>query len=111
MLSPPRGLSKGMPTLVAESVAVTGTDTSRLFSIGSGFGNTDVKLQAVGTFVALKGNLEASLDGGTTYSVFVAFDFVASAIFVFDAVPGVLYRLNFTTVTTPVGVNVYAVKD
>lgn len=109
MLNPPRGLLSGVPTLVGESINATGVSDVRLFSVSAPPGQSrTVKCQAVGTFTVFDGNLEVSMDGGTTYSTFVAFDFVASAVFIFDVTPGVLYRFNISNITQSVAPNIYA---
>jgi hypothetical protein len=107
MLTPSRGLSRGFSTLVAESVTTTGTDQVRPFSVGGTPGhNPVVRCQLAGTADAYSGNLEESHDGQSKWSTFLAFDFGASEIFLFDAAPGVSYRFNATTVTTPVTLGV-----
>ena len=110
MLTPNRALQRGFPTTVAESVDAADTDEVRAFSVlGVPGALNTVKCQVTGTFVAFSGNLEASLDGQTSWSTFLAFDFLASEIFIFDASPGVSYRFNPSTVTTPVSLGIEAV--
>lgn len=110
MLSPNRALMKGVPTLVGEAMTATGTGEVRPFSILNPPGAEGVvTCQASGTFTVLNGNLEASLDGGTTWSVLVAFDFVASAIFIFNAAAGALYRFNVANITQSIVPSITAV--
>ncbi len=101
MLSPARALSRGVPTLVGESISATGTGSTRMFSILATPKQEDVvTVQCKGTFAALSGNLEMTLDGGTTWSTFLAFDFAASTILIFNATAGASYRFNISTATT-----------
>ena len=109
MLEPSRALTHGIPTLVAETVAATGTDTSRPFSIIAPPGTpSKVNLAGTGTYDALAGNIEQSADGQTTWRTVDTFALQTTAVKVFDVYPGISYRLNFTTVTNPVTANVLA---
>jgi hypothetical protein len=109
MLTPSRGLQQGLPTLVGVDIDAADTTNVRPFSVGGTPGhNPTVRCQAVGTFTAFTGNLEESHDGQTNWSTFIAFDFAASEIFIFDAAPGVSYRFNPSTVTAAVDPSIYA---
>lgn len=111
MLMPYRALSQGVPTVVGLQVNATGTAQSTGFSvISSPFNPGTVTCQAVGgTFTALSGNIEASTDGGNSWSINSAFNFITTPILTFNAAGGVVYRFNFGTVTQTVPPNVQAV--
>jgi hypothetical protein len=99
-------LDAGVPTTVVNGATTTGTGTSQMFTVqprADGSART-VALQAVptGTFIALTANLEASLDGGTTWSAVnsSALDFHATPWQAISSlVPGPLYRVNIATFT------------
>lgn len=109
MLGTNRGLLRGVPTLVGESIIAVGTDQVRQFSIiNPPSGNNTVRCQLTGTTTLFNGNLESSVDGGTTWSVRIPFDFITTPIFEFNATPGVLYRFNVGSIIYTVEVNIYA---
>jgi len=100
-----KALPRGVPTLVAEAITATGTANVRPFSVlGVPGAINSVICQAIGTFTAFSGNIEASSDGQTTWSIFAAFDFVSTnAKFItFDAFPGLSYRFNVSVITQTV---------
>jgi hypothetical protein len=65
-----------------------------------------VQVVPTGTFTVLKLNLEASFNGGTTWSVMSAWDAVANPITSFQTSEQGLYRLNCTTFTGGTSFNV-----
>lgn len=91
-----KAIAPGVLAIVVDAITAIGNDRVHPFSI---LKKAPVHLISSGTFTVLTGNLEISSDGGVTYKVFLAFDFVAMPIFVFDGVPGVKYRLNVSTLT------------
>lgn len=103
------GVPRGVPTKVGELIDATGTDDARPFSVVGvpGAVNT-VRCQAIGTFTVFNGNLELSSDAGTTWAVYVAFDFVANNVFSFDAAPGIQYRFSVSNLTQSVKPNIFA---
>ena len=58
--------------------------------------------QAIGTFTVFNGNIEMSLDGGTTWAKFTTFDFAANPSFDFEASNGPLFRFNTLNITQSV---------
>ena len=109
MLSGPRALMSGIPTLIGESLTTTGTTQVRSFSVVKNpMASGRVTFQFYGTVVALDGNIECSANGGTTWTLFQGFDFIISPIIDMIANSGFIYRFNISTVTTPVGLNILA---
>jgi hypothetical protein len=110
MLTPSRALLRGFPTLVGETVSTTTTDEMRPFSYGGAPGSPGtITLEATsGTFTAFTGNLQQSSNRQTDWVNFMTFDFQASPVFIFDAVPGISYRLSPSTVTQSDPPDVYA---
>lgn len=95
-------LLPGKASIVADAVAATGVDRVKPFCISAPPGIHKVNCQQVGATV-LTGNVEFSLDGGTTWQPLVAFDFTTSATVKsvrFEVDTGILYRFNVGAITT-----------
>ena len=114
MLDPARALLRGVPTQIATGVNATGNNQSNPFSIlKSQNADGKIRLQGIGTFTALVATVDMSMNGGTNWftgpSVDLNANNPADPAPVFNASPGILYRLTFTTVTQTVPPNVLAV--
>jgi len=93
-------LSRGVKALIGDAIAAPGQSNN--FCVNARETQTVVQVWAAGAHSALSGNIEASYnfdDSVPTWRVLAAFDLIATKVFTFDAVPGAIYRLNFSTVT------------
>src|SRR5207244_2497594 len=107
---PSKALMRGIPTLVSEGINATGTGKAHIFSVLKTPGpDAIVKCQSVGTFTTFNGTIEATLDGGTTWSTFTNFDFVVSNYISFIVAAGVSYRFNVANLAQTVAPNISAV--
>lgn len=91
----------GVPTLIDSAVAAPAAGNTFSFEPDPGGNDFNAVFQATGTLTTLVASLQASLDGGTTWT-----DYVASANFWptpagscvrVAMVAGALYRINYTT--------------
>src|SRR5215472_3068093 len=91
-------------SVVLESVSGTGTGVTFSFPLHQNAGDWSVVFQAKsGTTIAA--DLQISLDGGTTFTNYIASFFSAAGAKAFAAssstppIAGALYRFNYTTLT------------
>ena len=90
-----------MPIKIASAVVATGAQNAFTFSGSPADGDFSVVFQFIGSGTGLTVNLEASLDGGTTFTTFAVLltTLAAPQIKVITPlVSGAIYRLNFTAV-------------
>jgi len=113
-ISPGSTINPGVATKL-NSTSLTGAATLD-FTMPqvTGYGPMNVLFQAVGTLTGLTSKLQVSLDGGTTFTDYIA-TFLAAATAVFaisqslgtsasnalatPLVPGAIYRINITALT------------
>jgi len=95
------GIPSGTPVVIDTAVAAPAAGNTFSFEPGPGGTDFNAVFQATGTLTTLVAALQASLDGGTTWT-----DYVASANFWptpagscvrVAMVAGALYRINYTT--------------
>lgn len=98
-------LSLGVPVTVisAAVTAETGVGKSQVFTLSPGppylYQVKFVRSLAADP-VALETNLEVSDDNGVTWKVYTPIIFTAVAATILGLVPGLLYRLNITSITS-----------
>lgn len=95
----PLALSKGRIVTVVDAATGTGTTKSLVFSIPPVGPVQTVQFGQVGATV-INGNIESSMDGGTTWRTFSAFDLIANPVMTIELVAGVIYRFNISNLTT-----------
>lgn len=103
--------SIGAATIVQIDTAVTAPAAGNSWSFPGGPVDSDfsILLQALGTVTTLSADLQASTDGGTTFSNVTGKTAIltnaAPCAIVGPLVAGVIYRLNYTTASGSINVN------
>ena len=106
-LAVPVCLQHGIPLKVVSATGATGTSLSQQFVLPvdggtySNFLGIMATRSNAGDLTALSAQLEASYDGGTTFSLVSPIgNFVTAPVAKFEVVAGPIYRINATTLTT-----------
>jgi hypothetical protein len=99
-------------TIVRLDTAVTAPAAGNTFTFSGSApdGDFSILLQAIGTVTTLSADVQASTDGGTTWSNVTNKTAVITAAApcasIQGLVSGVLYRLNYTTASGSINVNI-----
>ncbi len=103
-------IPSGSVISIDTAVTTTGPGNSFTFQINPGATDFSILLQAVGTVTTLSADLQASTDGGTTWSNVTnrtaILTSAAPCVIIGALVSGCLYRLNYTTASGSINVNV-----
>jgi len=92
-------IQTGNATLIDSAVTTPAAGNTFSFAEHKGAGDFSATFQAVGTVTTLSGDLQISLDGGTTWTTVATAQLTNAAPFktITPVICGALYRFNYTT--------------
>lgn len=99
MANNPIAIPIGVPCIIDAAVTAPAAGNPFCFQLDPSGNDFSALFQATGTVTTLSGDLQISLDGGTTYTTIGATFLTAAAAAKIQTpvVAGALYRFNYTT--------------